>query len=144
MEKSAIINALDCICYRATRDLLESDASWYFRYLGKPGGEARVDRTLLEQIAFIHCMFDVSDVGIYQLSIDGIPYRHNYYSGGEVLRYILEHCSIELTPRLPELRTNHRGSHLITIEHIRLSCISPQKAANTLPKVINAEIEGGI
>ena len=112
----------------ATRGSLEEDTAWYFRGIKKDGYEYRANRTILESIYFITSVLDIAPHGIYQMYLNDVRYKQTYLSGSEVVRYILQNCSIELSEKWDGF-TNRKTGERVTVQFVTLDDRSYRKKA---------------
>ena len=115
-EIKAILNYL---YVSATRGSLEEDTAWYYRGIGKAGYEARTNRTTLESVYFITEVLCISEHGIYQMYLNDARYKQTYLSGAEVVRYILQNCSFEMSEEWDGF-TNKKTGEKVTVQFVTL------------------------
>lgn len=120
MQKSTEIKAIcNYLFLIATRGSLEEDTAWYYRGVGKDGYESRANRSALEHVYFITEVLGISENGIYQMYLNDVRYKQTYLSGAEVVRYILQNCSVRMSEEW-EGFTNKKTGEEITVQFVAL------------------------
>lgn len=107
----------------ASRGALETAAVWYYKAIGKPGKEAHVSRYELEILFYLMEVLDISSDWVYQLLKNDEPYRHQYYSAAEVLRYLMNNADVVVSDKWEGLPVG-KNRDLITVKN--LGVLSPK------------------
>ncbi len=113
-EIKAILNYL---YVSATRGSLEEYAAWYYRGIGKAGYESRTNRDALENVYFITEVLNIEGHGIYQMYLNDVRYKQTYLSGAEVVRYILQNCSFDMSEEWDGF-TNKKTGEKVTVQFV--------------------------
>jgi len=117
---TAIEHTLNYIFVNATREDLERKAGWYYRCIGKPDKEQSVNRSTLEKILFIYFVLDLAPDGIYQMSLDFEIYpKQAFMSGAEVIRYIIEKCTFDLSRDFDGFKNIKTGQR-VTVRYVAM------------------------
>lgn len=129
MQKPTEIRAiLNYLYVSATRGSLEEYTAWYYHGIGKDGYESRANRTALETIYFITEVLSIAKHGIYQMYLNDARYKQTYLSGSEVVRYILQNCSFEMSEEWDGF-TNKKTGAKITVQFVALDDRSYRRKA---------------
>ena len=129
MQKPTEIRAiLNYLYVSATRGSLEEHTAWYYRDIGKAGYEARTNRTALETVYFIINVLNIAKHGIYQMYLNDARYKQTYLSGAEVIRYILQNCSFEMSEEWDGF-TNKKTGEEVTVQFVALGDRSYRRKA---------------
>lgn len=115
--QSQIKAILNYLFLSATRGSLEEDTAWYYRGIGKDGRGSRTNRTTLECVYFITEVLNIAESGIYQMYLDDVRYKQTYLSGAEVVRYILQNCSVEMSEKWDGF-TNKKTGEKVTLQFV--------------------------
>lgn len=115
--QSQIKAILNYLFLSATRGSLEEDTAWYYRGIRKDGRESRTNRTTLECVYFITEVLNIAESGIYQMYLDDVRYKQTYLSGAEVVRYILQNCSVEMSEKWDGF-TNKKTGEKVTLQFV--------------------------
>ena len=112
----------------ATRGSLEEYTAWYYRGIRKDGYESRANRTTLESVYFITEVLGIAENGIYQMYLNDARYKQTYLSGAEVVRYILQNCSFEMSEEWDGF-TNKKTGEKVTVQLVALDDRSYRRKA---------------
>lgn len=93
-DASSILNYL---AIQATRGTLEEDTSWFFKELGRKTGADKAKRYTLEKIYFLSELFKIKPLSVYTLRVGDRVYRHQYYSGAELIDFLMRYSDLILT-----------------------------------------------
>lgn len=93
-EVSSILNYL---AIQATRGGLEQDTAWFFKELGRKTSSDKAKRYTLEKIYFLSELFGIRPLSVYTLRVGDKIYRHQYYSGAELIDFLIRYSDLILT-----------------------------------------------